>query len=827
MSRSRIAICLLLLAPSAAFAQTQRGAQVFRPFHQDVSPPLRDIPPGLWRLGELEAEPVRPIPHSRRPPTGPDAVVQAELLAPAVGDAPATSLNRDGLGNGFVGPQGTFTVRYAPPDNNGAVGATQFVETVNVGLAVFDKTTGTPVYGPVPINTLWTGFGTGCETNNDGDPTVSYDRIANRWVISQFSVNSLPYTQCVAVSTTSDATGSYYRYAFTYGNTAFNDYPKMGVWPDGYYVTYNIFNNGQTFAGAKICAFDRARMINGQVATQQCFNTSTAYGGLLPADLDGSTLPPAGAPNYLVALGATSTQLATWKFHVDWATPANSTFTGPTALTVASYAEACGGGSCIPQPNTTNRLGSLADRLMNRAAYRNFGTHESLVVNHSVTAGTSVGVRWYELRTLSGTPTLYQQGTFAPDAAYRWMGSIAMDKAGNIALGYSTSSSTLLPQIRYTGRLAADAIGTMTQGETTVVVGGGSQTGTLNRWGDYTSMQVDPVDDCTFWYTNQYIPANGTFNWRTRLAAFKYPSCGTSTPDFSLSASPASATVTAGGSAAYTVTVTPANGYADDVTLSAAGLPPGASASFSPNPASGTSTMTVTTTGATPAGTSTITVTGTDGSLTHTTSVQLVVQVPDFAIAATPSSRSVTQGSGTTYTATVTPTGGFAGTVTLGVSGLPTGAAGSFSPASLTSSGSSTLTVTTAASTPAGTYTLTVTGTSGSIVHSTTVTLVVTAQAQFSLSASPTSATIPRNSSAVYTIAIARASGFTAGVTLSVSGVPSRVTASISPNPATGTASSLTIRTAKNSPRGTYTLTITGASAGVPSATTSVTLIVN
>jgi hypothetical protein len=830
MHRIRTAVCLLVLAPAAAIAQDRPPqAQVFSPYHQDVSPALRDIPPGLWRLGELEAEPVRPIPNSRRPFDGPDPVLQGSMPArPVASLAPVISINRDGLGGGFVGPQGSFAVQYAPPDNNGAVGATQFVEAVNVGLAVFDKATGTPVYGPVPINTLWTGFGTGCETNNDGDPTVSYDRIANRWVISQFSVNSLPYTQCVAVSTTSDATGSYYRYAFTYGNTAFNDYPKFGVWPDGYYVTYNIFNNGVSFAGAKVCALDRSGMIAGLTATQQCFNTTTAYGGLLPADLDGSTPPPAGAPNYLVALGATSTQLAVWKFHVDWTTPANSTFTGPTALTVAGYAEACGGGTCVPQSSTTNRLDSLADRLMNRAAYRNFGTHESLVVNHSVTAGTSVGVRWYELRSLFGTPALYQQGTFAPDAAYRWMGSIAQDKAGNIALGYSTSSSSLRPQIRYTGRLAGDATGTMTQGETTIVTGAGSQTGGLSRWGDYTSMQIDPVDDCTFWYTNQYIPVNGSFNWRTRIAAFRFPECSTTaTPDFTLAATPASATVTAGNPASYTVTVTPVNGYTGSVTLSATGLPTGASASFSPNPTTGTSTMTVTTGGTTPAGASTITITGVDGSLAHSTTVQLTVQVPDFTLTAAPSSASVAQGGSTTYTATVTPSGGFAGTVALAVSGLPTGATGSFSPASL-GSGNSTLTVATTASTPAGSYPLTITGTSGSIVHSATVTLVVTAVggSGFTLSATPDSRTIGRSQATTYAVTVTRAPGFTGRVTFSVS-LPSRVTAAFNPKHTTGNSSTLTVRTGALTTFGTYTLTITGTSAGVPTATTTVTLIVN
>ena len=198
---------------------------------------------------------------------------------------------------------------------------------------------------------------------------------------------------------------------------------------------------------------------------------------------------------------------------------------------------------------------------MYRAGYRNFGDHEAIVVNHSIVAGTSGGVRWYELRNLSATPSIFQQGTYAPDASYRWMGSIAMDKVGNMALGYSTSSSSLHPEIRYTGRLAGDAAGQMTQGEATIFAGAGSQTGTLSRWGDYSSMSIDPADDCTFWYTTEYIPANGTFNWRTRIASFTFPSCINNGPDFALSATPASQSVTQGGSTSYTVTETPQNGF--------------------------------------------------------------------------------------------------------------------------------------------------------------------------------------------------------------------------------------------------------------------------
>src|SRR4029077_8428291 len=237
--------------------------------------------------------------------------------------------------------------------------------------------------------------------------------------------------------------------------------------------------------------------------------------------------------------GTPSTPLATWKFHVDWTTPANTTFTGPTTLTVPAYTEACGGGTCIPQSGGGS-LDSLADRLMYRLAYRGFADgHQALVVNHAVAAGTSVGIRWYELRLdAANNPSVFQSGTYAPDASFRWMGSAAMDKSGNMALGYSTSSSTLKPSIRYAGRLAGDAAGTITQAEATIITGAGAQGSTLSRWGDYSSMSIDPADDCPFWFANEYIPANGTFNWKTRIASFKFPQCGATVGnDFSISAS--------------------------------------------------------------------------------------------------------------------------------------------------------------------------------------------------------------------------------------------------------------------------------------------------
>ena len=365
---------------------------------------------------------------------------------------------------------------------------------------------------------------------------MQYDKAAARWVFTKHAFNSGgPYYECVAVSTTSDATGTYNLYAYQLPNF-FPDYPKLGVWPDAYYLTIDELDP-QTFAyaGVLVCALDRNSMLTGAAAPAQCFQLDTGVGhSLLPSDLDGSTPPPSGSPNYFMNLGSNS--LNVWQFHVDWLTPANSTFTGPVNLPVAPIALPCSKGNvCIPQANTTQRLDSVGERLMYRLAYRNFGAYESIVVNHSIATGTgNVGVRWYEIRNPAGNPPdLYQQGTFAPDTNFRWMGSIAMDSAGDIALGYSVSSSSMAPAIRYTSRLATDALGTFA-GENSIIEGGGSEQGS-NRWGDYSSMSVDPVDDCTFWYTNQYLQTTGSANWTTRIASFSIPACSGTPPPVNLS----------------------------------------------------------------------------------------------------------------------------------------------------------------------------------------------------------------------------------------------------------------------------------------------------
>ncbi|HEY4780600.1 MAG TPA: hypothetical protein VIH54_02205, partial [Chthoniobacterales bacterium] len=327
----------------------------------------------------------------------------------------------------------------------------------------------------------------------------------------------------------SDATGTFHLYQFAYGKTL-PDYPKLGVWPDAYYITTDSFPNGGNFTGAETCALDRTNMLAGNSAKMVCFQRGLSDFALLPADLDGATAPPAGAPNYEMDL-ATTTKLNLYKFHVDFVVPANSTFTGPTTVTVATYSDACPNTrACVPQPSPGEKVDALGDRLMYRLAYRNFGDHEALVANHSIKAsGTGkaqAAVRWYEVRSPGSSPVVFQQGTVGGGTStlVHWMGSIAMDKNGDIALGYSKSSSTVKPSIEYVGRIPTDALGKM-ESPKVIVTGTGVQTNSFNRWGDYSSMAIDPTDDCTFWYTQEYYKTTGSFHFSTRLASFKFTSC--------------------------------------------------------------------------------------------------------------------------------------------------------------------------------------------------------------------------------------------------------------------------------------------------------------
>jgi hypothetical protein len=569
-----------------------------------VSAAARDLPTGVptgpreIEHGLLRVKPNRPVPAGFVDRAIQSAMQSVAQNLPALLAMPAPMANFEGQGSVDSGGGSAAGCLCLPPDTNGAVGPTQYVQMVNTVFSVYDKA-GTRLSGPTPINALFSALpaSSRCRATNDGDPVVVYDQLADRWLLSQFAVRddaggtNGPYEQCIAISQTSDATGAYYVYDFALSTTKFEDYPHLGLWPDAYYMTTHQFNQaGTAYLGQAAWAFERDRMLKGQPAQLLYFDLgalpppfSTGFGGQLPANLDGFTLPPAGSPNYFVEVDSSAdtglgNNLRIWKFHVDWVTPANSSYglagMPNFVIPITDFARPnCMNNAvgCVPQAGDASQLDPIGDRLMYRLAYRNFGDHESLVLNHTVVASATtgqMGPRWYEVRDPGGTPTIFQQSTWGPssqtDLLYRWMSSVAMDRAGNMAIGYSTSNQINFPSIAYAGRLAGDPVNTLAQGEAQLFAGAGPQHGgpTLGRWGDYTDMTVDPVDDCTFWYTNEYYSAAdaGVFLWRTRIGSFKFPQCtprpigfllGTVT-DSATSNPIAGASVTAGGYTAVT-----------------------------------------------------------------------------------------------------------------------------------------------------------------------------------------------------------------------------------------------------------------------------------
>ncbi len=539
--------------PLSVRPQIQQGPIVIKEFKHDTGPLLREIAPLLPEFSmpaehEIENN-VNPN-HNWSSQFQKDPVLQTEQNSPRL-QTPGFNLEFDGAGFG-----GSFFCNCMPPDNDGAVGTTQYVQYINLEYQVFDKS-GNTVLGPLAGNAFWSGFGGSCETDNSGDPVIRFDAIAGRWVVAQFAINnSAPDYECVAVSTTGDATGSFNRYAFPFND--FPDYPKIAVWPDAYYFTFDNFNiAGTAYVGANVCAADRTNMLAGNAATMQCFQQSMSDYAMLPSDLDGATPPATGTPNFVMELDPDGTaNLDLFQFHVDFVTPANSTFTGPTLIPVAPFTPMCNAdyrGRCVPQPSTgSDLLEALGDRLMWRLVYRNFGDHTTLLTTHSIVAsGTSgaagsstSGVRWYEIRNPETSPTVFQSGTFAPDSQYRWMPAIAMDASQDIALGYSVSGAAAgqYPSIVYAGRVPSDPAGTL-ESEVVLVTGLGSQTSGYDRWGDYSSITVDPTDDCTFWFTEEYEKADGGFNWSTAIGSFKFPGCSANASPTIAGLSPASALV--------------------------------------------------------------------------------------------------------------------------------------------------------------------------------------------------------------------------------------------------------------------------------------------
>jgi hypothetical protein len=514
----------------------------------DLSPPLLSITPRVPMVYEgdhqrdysFERPSYRRVLPGRKAPSTDLRLQDWE----GAGQMPGPILSFPGISASEVLAGNGYTPY--PPDPNGDVGLDHYVQWVNVSFAVWDKT-GKRVYGPAAGNALWSGFGGPCESTNDGDPVALFDRIANRWVMSQFAFPNIdsgqgPFYQCIAVSQTSDPTAGWYRYEFKISGTKLNDYPKLGVWPDAYYMSINQFqydpntNDFTTWGGAGAVAFERSQMLQGLPARLIYVDLNGVdpnLGNMLPSHLNGPNLPPLGSPNYFVQFddnswGFPQDQLEVWRFSADWVNPASSSFTHLANLATEPFDSSMCRYSmnCIPQPMTMKKLDALSDRLMYRLQYRNFGNHETMVVNHTVDVNRSdhAGIRWYELRDTGSGWSIRQQGTYAPDANHRWMGSLAMDGSGNMVLGYSVSGKKTYPSIRYTGRLADDPLNVLPQTETSLVEGKGMQSKS-SRWGDYSTLSVDPVDDCTFWYTQEYYDKEYRKGWKTRIGTLRFPSC--------------------------------------------------------------------------------------------------------------------------------------------------------------------------------------------------------------------------------------------------------------------------------------------------------------
>lgn len=535
----------------------------------DETRPLREIAALTTRRPQIFSQDIVDI----RPDRGPTAVDQGysgdgALQSTAVRTTRSTAniaaplLTFEGISN--TDNFNLFGFRVNPPDPVGDVGRDHYVEMVNLAYAVYDKQ-GNLVMGPLAIGDLWAGFAVEDCTDPSGDPIVIYDQLVNRWILSQFTTRglddpTLPFYDCVAVSKTPDPTGPYYRYAFITqpdpdGGYFFPDYPKYGVWTDSYLMTTRDFGLIDRY-GISVYALEKAQMISGNPNARavQFFLDSDVVplyligDGLLPADIDGSRRPQDHVPAPIVGTmdddyiyGAPFDAINIWELNVQWNSRPDASLAFAGSFPVAEFDSAfpCAPTSrdCIPQPGITNSaqfldILSYRQRPTWRLAYRNFGKYEAMVTNQSVEALPGIaGVRWYEIRRSRGAYSIYQQGTYAPDdGVHRWMGSIAMDRNGNMGLGYSVSNGVdVYPGIRYTGRMASDPPGQMPLGEAVLINGTGVQTTTNSRWGDYTSMNIDPRDDCTFWYVNEYYTAEGQASsaagWQTRIGSFRLPGC--------------------------------------------------------------------------------------------------------------------------------------------------------------------------------------------------------------------------------------------------------------------------------------------------------------
>ena len=513
LSYKFVTTCLILsLISGGIFAQNQvfKPINVKTPAYYDKTPPLRDmkvILPGErkreWKNNIIANPSVKPqflVDNTK------GNITEAVQTIDGTKDSRGPVVTFDGVHN----KNGV-----APPDTDGEVGPNHFFQMVNLSFGIYSKS-GELLYGPVDNSTLWDGFAGAWASTNDGDPVIMYDELADRWIATQFAVNcpNGKYYELIAVSASGDPLGEYYRYAYEFDDM--NDYPKLSIWPDAYYCTYNMFD-GKGYAGVVISAYDREKMLAGDpnAATVE-FGYFTDKFSMLSADADGPIAPPVNSPGYIIGFG-NSNKLEVYEVELDWDTPTNSTYTYSTSLDVSSFNSYFANG--IPQKGTGQALDALSSMIMYRLQYRNFPDYESMVTNHTVNVGGTAAIRWYELRKTTGDWELYQEGTFAPDSENRWMGSIAQNGKGTIAVGYSVSSSNTYPSIRYAGRSINAPLGTFNLMEQEIYTGTTSQTG-INRWGDYSCMSVDPVNDSTFWFTTEYT--KGGWNWRTKIAAFDF-----------------------------------------------------------------------------------------------------------------------------------------------------------------------------------------------------------------------------------------------------------------------------------------------------------------
>ncbi len=585
MIRGKLISCLILLAvasfilPSLCLADQGTGLGPFS-FDGDLtSLPLADLS-AQSRIEALRPGVFLPGPVTSGAPSSAPVDYLIQFTLPAENIA-SPILDFPGMPGGN------------PPDTNGVVGPNHYIQTINVSYEIWDKT-GAHLAGPTAFTTLFssgTPTGTPCDNGFTSDPVVLYDPIADRFILTILAFQGFqpspapprtpipPFYECIAVSKTNDpVTGGWHKYVLLADNTLLNDFPKLGVWPDAYYMSANMYSNSG-FSNVRVWALDKSTLLSGGALNEQHFDVPSNYFSLLPSNMHG-TPPPAGEPNVFAAIDFNNNSVVyLWNFHVDWAVPANSTFGDGShnpshTVTVSPYTHLS---APITQPSTNVvYLDPLGDRLNYPAQYRKVGSTESLWLDHPVDTGSNVsGIRWYEIHDPSGSPTLNQEGTWnnGGDGVSRWMGAIAADQFGNMAVGYNVSSSSVSPGISYAGRLATDALGTLGQGEGILISGAGNilncspgactqnsdcgppgtcSNGTCTtctgRWGDYSGMSVDPVDDCTFWFTGEYVTGGGNL---TQIGNFALPGCEA---DLSVTKT-GPANVTVGSDMAYSITV--------------------------------------------------------------------------------------------------------------------------------------------------------------------------------------------------------------------------------------------------------------------------------